>query len=164
VNNRCDGGGGVIAVTGGSPIIRNNTIYGSIAPFGFQGAALYASGSQLTFERNLIAGSTGGTAVYCAGTNDPQIACNLLWHNVMGSFGGSCSDSTGASGNISVDPHFCSVGALDFGVCSDSPAATSACGPIGYASPTGNCAACGAVPVPQFVESMTWGSVKAGYR
>lgn len=45
-NNSCASGGGVLAVTAGQPIIRNNTFVGSVAPFGFEGAAYYASGSR----------------------------------------------------------------------------------------------------------------------
>jgi len=164
LNNRCDGGGGVVAATGGSPVIRNNTFYGSIAPFGYQGAAFYASGSGFTFEKNVVTASMGGTAVYCAGVNTGTLSCNLVWDNEMGAFGGTCVDSTGTSGNISADPLLCNPAGGDFGMCSDSPALSAACGPIGYASPGGNCAPCGPNPVAAGLETASWGTIKARYR
>lgn len=157
-------GGGTLAITAGAPIVRGNTFIGSAAPSGYQGAALYASGyTDLLFERNIVTQSTGGSAVYCAGLNTSTLECNLVWDNAAGSFGGTCVDSSGASGNIAADPFLCNPGAGNFAVCADSPALAATCGPIGYQAPGGTCAPCGPTPVAQ-LETSSWGLVKVRYR
>ncbi|GJM43809.1 MAG: hypothetical protein DHS20C21_06510 [Gemmatimonadota bacterium] len=163
VNNTCHSGGGVLAVAGGTPTIRNNTLVGSIAPLGLHGAAVFASGASMTFENNIITGSVGGTAVYCANMGGGTFGCNDVWGNLDGAFGGSCVDSVGASGNVSLDPLFCNPGASDYGMCVDSPAVTGPCGVIGYQPTTGNCPACFPTPVAE-LEFLSWGKVKSRYR
>lgn len=163
-NNFSTAGGGTLAITAGAPTVRGNTFIGSGSPPGYQGAALYASGyTDLLFERNIVTLSTGGSAVYCAGLNTNTLECNLVWDNAAGSFGGTCVDSSGASGNIAVDPYLCNPGAGNFAVCADSPALSAACGPIGYQAPGGACAPCGPTPVAQ-LETSSWGLVKVRYR
>lgn len=163
-DNLSDAGGGVIAVSGGDPLIRNNTIVLSQVPFGLEGAALYASASDVQFEHNIVTESMGGTAIFCAGTNNPRIECNILWDNEMGAYGGTCADSSGTAGNLSEDPLLCNPAGGNFGVCTDSPALGGACGTIGYVSPAGNCAACGPVSAGFLVEPLSWGRVKGLYR
>jgi hypothetical protein len=163
-NNFCATGGGVVAATGGAPTIRNNTFIQSRAPFGFEGAAFFASGSSANFERNIVADSEGGAAIFCVGSNDGFVGCNMFWNNPLGAFAGTCVDSTGASGNVNADPLLCNPAAGNFGVCMDSPALTGACGVIGYTPPLGNCAPCAPVSASALVETMSWGSVKARYR
>ncbi len=164
LNNFCATGGGVVAVTGGAPVVRNNTFYGSDAPFGFEGAAFFASGSAPVFEKNIVMNSTGGTSVFCVGSVGGQVSCNLFHDNPLGATGGTCVDSTGASGNFNADPLFCNVVGSDFGVCLDSPALTGACGVIGYTPPTGTCPNCGPVSAGAGVETVSWGRVKAQFR
>ncbi|MEZ5066762.1 MAG: right-handed parallel beta-helix repeat-containing protein [bacterium] len=163
VDNETVAGGGTIAIAGGSPTIRNNTFARNRSPFGTEGASVYGSVSSFVLDRNVIWGSDGGQAVYCAGTNTPTVTCNIFWENAFGSFGGSCADSVGFSGNTSVDPFFCDPDFDDFGFCADSPALIGTCGTIGYASPGGNCAACNVVSVAN-LETRSWAGVKALYR
>ncbi|MCA9754133.1 MAG: right-handed parallel beta-helix repeat-containing protein, partial [Gemmatimonadetes bacterium] len=163
VDNETVSGGGAIAVAGGSPTIRNNTFARNRSPFGTEGAAVYGSASSFVLDRNVIWDSDGGQAVYCAGTNTPTITCNIFWENAFGSFGGSCADSVGFSGNTAVDPFFCDPDFDDFGFCADSPALIGTCGTIGYSSPGGNCAACNVVSVAN-LETRSWAGVKALYR
>ena len=162
VTNSCLAGGGTIAISGGNPTIRNNTFTQNFAPFGSEGATVYSSGSSFTFQRNIVHGSRGASAIFCASGNTPTLSCNLFWDNPLGAFAGQCVDSVGTSGNISGDPLFCNAGGSDFGLCADSPALTAACGPIGWVSPTGNCAACG--PPASAIAASTWGQIKALYR
>jgi hypothetical protein len=185
LDNDAAEGGGVIAVSGGAPIIRNNTLYRCKGLFGGQGAALYAVGADFTFTHNIVYGSKGCPAIFCDGTNTPNVTCNILWDNEFGPYGGLCVDSTGTSGNIVADPLFCDAtppllpacttipalvdlrlryGDFNFGVCADSPALTTGCGVIGYVSPFGNCASCRPTSVAAMLEPATWGRVKALYR
>jgi hypothetical protein len=161
--NESTSGGGALTISGGSPIIRNNSFWGNLCPFGFQGASVYATGTTATLDRNIITASQGGAAVYCGGSNNGAITCNMFWDNPLGSFAGTCPDSVGLGGNVVADPLFCNPASDDFGVCSDSPALLGPCGVVGYTSPGGNCAACQPTPVAQ-LESRTWGGVKALYR
>jgi hypothetical protein len=165
VNNRCGAGAGVIAASGGTPIIRNNTFAGSVAPFGLEGSVMYGIGSDFTFENNIVYGSQGAAAVYCGGGNNPIVGCNLFYNNELGAFSGQCPDSTGASGNSVANPLFCNPPTLNYGLCVDSPAlARPACGPIGYTSPFGNCAACQPTSASASVQNLSWGRVKGTYR
>lgn len=164
VSNTCAAGGGTVAVSGGSPTIRNNTFTANSAPFGLEGASIYSVGSDLLIERNIVHGSIGASAVFCGTGNHPTVSCNLFWNNPLGAFGGQCVDSVGTSGNIAADPLFCNAGAGNYGLCTDSPALTGPCGAIGYASPGGNCAACGATSVSVVLEAVSWGRLKALYR
>ena len=163
VTNNCMSGGGTVAVSGGTPTIRNNTFSANFAPFGFEGATLYATGTDVIFERNIVHGSQGASAVFCGGGNHPTIACNLFWDNPFGAFAGQCVDSVGTSGNLSGNPLFCNVLAQNYGVCADSPALTGPCGTIGYTSPGGNCPACMPTAVAEFQE-LSWGRIKSDYR
>ncbi len=164
LTNNTTAGGGAVAISGGDPVLRNNTFTGNFSPFGYEGAALYAAGSDFTFDRNIVHGSMGAPAVFCGGGNLPSLSCNIFWANQLGAFAGQCADSVGTSGNIAADPLFCNAAGLDFGFCADSPALTGACGAIGYASPTGNCGPCMPTHVAVTLESMPWGRVKSLYR
>lgn len=157
-------GGGAVAISGGAPTLRNNTFTANTAPFGYEGAALYATGSDFTFDRNIVHGSLGAPAVFCGGGNLPSLSCNIFWANELGAFAGQCADSVGTSNNVAADPLFCNAGALDFGFCADSPALTGPCGVIGYAWPGGNCSACMPTNVAAMFEVMGWGRVKSLYR
>ncbi|MFN8176637.1 MAG: hypothetical protein U0167_01825 [bacterium] len=164
VNNSCAAGGGTIAISGGAPTIRRNTFSGSSAPFGFEGATLYSNGSDFVFDRNIVQGSLGASAVFCGSGNHPSLSCNIFWQNALGAFAGQCVDSVGTSGNVAQDPRFCNPSARNFGFCADSPALTGPCGAIGYASPGGNCPACIPTAASATMELATWGRLKAAYR
>jgi hypothetical protein len=159
-------GGGVIALSTATPTIVNNTFSGCTVPFGSEGATVYSIGADFIFDRNIVVGSNGAAAVYCQATAAPVLSCNIFWDNEFGPFSSTCSDSSGASGNLSVDPLICDIPSELFGVCIDSPAVTGPCGVIGYTFPGGNCPACGTTPtgVAAAITPRTWGSVKALYR
>ena len=163
VTNNCNAGGGTAAISGGTPTFRNNTFSGNFAPFGYEGAAVYATGSDFTFERNIVHGSDGAPAVFCGGGNLPSISCNVFWDNELGAFAGQCADSVGTSNNVAADPLFCNSGGGDFGFCSDSPALTGPCGIIGYTSPGGNCGPCRPTAAAA-LEFVDWGRLKTLYR
>jgi hypothetical protein len=171
LNNNCQAGGGVIAISGGTPLVRDNTFVDCTAPFGADGAVLFAVGSSHTFERNILFRSHGAAAVYCEGTVTADINCNLFFDNELGHFGGACVDSIGTSGNFVQDPQFCDpffgghpdIG--DFNVCATSVARTTACGTIGWVDPQGEvtCGPCTATPVGANLEALSWGHLKARY-
>ena len=159
-------GGGTIALSTATPTIVNNTFSGCIVPFGSEGAAVYSIGADFEFDRNIVIGSNGGAAVYCQATASPSFTCNIFWDNEFGAFSATCSDSSGGSGNQTVDPLICDVAGEQFGLCVDSPALNGPCGLVGYAFPGGNCPPCGvaATGVQAAIQSRSWGSVKALYR
>jgi hypothetical protein len=164
LNNRCEAGAGVIALSTSTPVIVNNTIYGSIAPLGSPGAAVYASDSSFLLDRNIFMASQGGSAIYCSGPNPSGISCNVFWNNVYGPFGGGCADTTGTENNIHANPGFCDEANFDFSMCPTSPAITGPCGIIGYTPPGGitGCASC-PTPVPNLIAD-SWGRIKSSYR
>jgi len=165
LNNTCLVGGGVVAISGGIPLVRSNTFSGSVAPFGTEGAAVYATGSDFLFENNIVHGSQGASAVFCGGLNTPTISCNLFFANQLAAFAGQCPDSTGTSGNVIADPLFCSAAPDQFALCADSPALTGPCAPVGYQSPYGACAACQtSTSIAAALQPASWGRVKANYR
>jgi hypothetical protein len=165
IDNQCLTGGGVVAISGGIPSIRNNTFSGSTAAFGAEGAAVYATGSNFLFLNNIVSDSQGASAMYCGGLNAPTISCNVFFANQLGGFGGQCPDSTGTSDNFIADPLFCSGPPDPYSLCSDSPALVGSCGPIGYQSPYGACAPCQtATTVAAALQAESWGRVKAHYR
>jgi hypothetical protein len=156
----------VIAVSGGAPVIENNTIMTSLSAFGNEAAALYGTGSDFTFRNNIVVDSRGAAAVYCGGGNLPTIECNLFFDNELSTFGGQCPDSTGTSNNFSADPLLCDPTNGNFGLCIFSPAINHpTCGRIGYVSPFGDCGSC-TVPtsVSAGLEAASWGRVKVLYR
>lgn len=163
VDNECLTGGGVLAISGGMPLIRNNTFSGSLATFGAEGSAIYATGSDFLFLNNVVHDSQGASAIFCGGLNSPTLSCNLFFDNQLGGFGGQCPDSTGTSGNFIADPLFCSAPPDPFAFCADSPALIGPCGAIGFQSPYGTCAPC-ATGIAATLRSESWGRIKAGYR
>jgi hypothetical protein len=163
LDNVSASGGGAVTISGGAPTLERNTFVGSQCPPGFAGSTLYATGSSYVFDRNIVEGSLGGAAIFCGGTNNPTITCNVFWNNEFGTFGGTCPDSTGIADNVAADPLFCDPGAGDYGLCSDSPALVGPCGVIGFTWPDGNCGPCQPTPVAQ-LETETWARVKALYR
>lgn len=164
VNNTAMTGGGVVALSSSDPVIVGNTFYHCTAPFGAPGAALYSSDSSPTFTKNVISDSEGAAAIFCVGSANGTVTCNLLWESAFGAFGGSCGDLTGTQNNINANPGFCDEGNLDFNMCSVSPGLTGPCGRLGYLPPTGStCANC-PTTVGFNLESVSWGRVKSLYR
>lgn len=164
IQNRCDAGGGVIALSSSNPVVINNTIYRAQSQFAGQGSAMNITDSFPVVSKNIIYGSEGSPAVYCTGASFGTFDCNMFWANTFGTSGGSCSDVTGTNGNVHADPGFCDALANDFHVCSTSPAVTGPCGVIGYTPPTGfACANC-PTPAEHHVETTSWGRLKSFYR
>jgi len=162
VDNLCIAGGGVVALSSSPAIVANNTFHRNAAPFGFQGAAFYASDSGHHLHKNIISECIGASAFYCAGSNPGIVTCNLFWNNPIGVGGGTCADQVGTDGNQSSDPGFCNADLGDFNVCAKSPALVGPCGVIGYTPPEGS--PCPDCPEPDSVEPLSWGRVKALYR
>jgi len=159
VNFAMDGpgeGGGVRAY--GSAVIEDNTIVkNGKYPFPYmEGAGIYCYHSFTgAIRRNIIVQNWGG-GIFCEPGAAPTIECNNVWGNVWGDYRGSCSDQTGANGNISVDPLFCDAQNGDYRLRSDSPCANApGCGQIGAFG-----IACG----PTSVTETTWGRIKALFR
>jgi hypothetical protein len=164
IQNETLSGGGTISISGGTPVIRNNSFHANVIPFGHEGVDLYSVGADFTFERNIMSDAQGGAGIFCAGAQSAQIACNILWNAEFGAFGGTCGDALGTEGNVSADPLFCSPADMDFGLCADSPALGGPCGVVGYVSPGGNCPDCAPTSVSESLEPSSWGRMKARYK
>jgi hypothetical protein len=162
INNECRAGGGVVALSSSPALVVNNTFYRSTAPFGFQGAAFYASDSGHTLDKNIITDCIGASAFYCAGSNPATVTCNLFWNNPIGVGGGTCADQTGTGGNQNGNPGYCDVTLENYNVCANSPALIGPCGRIGYVPPDGG--GCPNCPGTTSVEPLSWGRVKSLYR
>ncbi len=152
--NSCPEGGG-IGITGGHPIIENNTLWGNA---GAEGGALYQEESILPdpgttqVARNILAGSTEGSGVYVI----DDLAMNLTCNDVFGNAGGTYFGVPPGSTDFSSDPKFCDL--VDFLLGSSSPCApahSGGCGLVG-AFPVG----CGTISI----EPVSWGQIKAQYR
>ena len=111
---------GVWLRDGGSADLRRLTVVGS----GIAGI-LTSSGAGAALERSLIAGN--GRGIFHQSTGQLTLACNLLWHNSHGHYGGVAA----GAGDIVADPLFCSPELGDWRVDAASPALLAACGPIG---------------------------------
>lgn len=161
VDNECVAGGGVVALSSSPAIVVNNTFHRNLAPYGFQGAAFYASDSGHTLHKNIISECIGASAFYCAGSNPATVTCNLFWNNPIGVGGGTCADQAGTNGNQNGNPGFCDANLGDFNVCADSPALIGPCGVIGYVPPDGGgCPDC----LELSLDPTSWGKIKALYR
>ncbi|MHC4696146.1 MAG: right-handed parallel beta-helix repeat-containing protein [Planctomycetota bacterium] len=151
------GAGGAICVLSCSGEISGNTIYNCLVGTGGQGGGIFLFESpSMLIDRNIIVGCTG-TGVY---SDDyvPPISCNDLWNNLPSNYGGIIPDQTGANGNISLDPLFCSVPAEDFSLQTGSPClAAPGCGLIGALGE-------GCPPVSVEEHWTTWGRIKVLFR
>lgn len=97
------------------------------------GNGVYIVGGTLGFERNLVAFNGTSSASLADGVAvanaDLVAVCNLVHGNAAGNWSGM-ADPTGTEGNLDLAPRFC-AGDGFYAVEEGSPAATSACGPIG---------------------------------
>ena len=102
----------------------NNTIADN---HGF-GSGIFADGfdAETRLINNLVIGSEGETAVLCGTGYDPASTPMFEFNNVFSplgaAYGGSCSDQTGISGNISADPLFVDPSNGDYHLQPGSPA------------------------------------------
>jgi hypothetical protein len=143
--------GGAITIGGAGPCtIRGNTFYGNYQVDGSFGGAVLEILTPTLFENNIVAFSSGGTAIATAGGLTTN--CNVFWAN---------SDGPGiplSATDREMDPEFCDPMNGDFTVRDSSPCVephSEGCGQVG-AFPAG----CGTISV----ESVSWGKIKDYYR
>ncbi len=102
--------------------IANNTIafnFGWGAGMEIQVAPQFS----LSVQNNIVSHNAGtGITIY---GNPPSgsIACNDVWGNQRGAYGGDSPDLTGIDGNIAQDPLYCNAQARDFTLNALSPCA-----------------------------------------
>lgn len=126
--------GGALAICStGTPTIRNCTFVSNRAGIG---SAVYAEGF-MSMENSIVAFNGPGAGVEVLVY--PELTCCDIYDNSGGDYVGAIADYLGVDGNISEDPHFCSVSGGNFALrltspC--SPANNQECGLIG-AGPVG---------------------------
>jgi hypothetical protein len=156
IHNTASEGGGV-GITGGHPIIENNTIWGNTAP---EGGAVYQEESTIPdpgttiVSNNILGGSLDGHGVYCVDDLSMSLSCNCLFANAGGTYFGCAPGGT----DIHVDPQFCDKPGDNYFLYSSSPCVppgSGACGLIGAFD-----VGCGAVSI----QAQTWADIKARYR
>jgi len=158
-NHRSAPGGGV-ALRVSTAILTNNTIALNASDQG-GGNLYFREGSALNLQRNILSHSPnqGVWQDDAFGGNTITMSCNDVSNNAGGNYSGM-ADPTGTSGNLSLDPLYCSLFALDVHLASTSPC-TAANSPVG-------CGLVGALDVgcdgPVRTEPTTWGAMKARYR
>lgn len=146
--------GGAIQAEGTGPFdIRSNTFLGCHSDV--RGGAVVASHASVRLENNVIAFSTGGTALgFVNGAILQSSTCNAFWMNEGGDIEGGELDPS----DFTADPQFCDLSALDLTLHSTSPCATSS---------SGGCGLIGAWDVgcgPLSVRPESWGTIKSLYR
>jgi hypothetical protein len=123
-------GGGVFCYESHADTIRYNTLFANEAIFG-AGIDIYGLSFPI-IGNNIISSSTMGFGIWCDLGSYPEVACNDIWANSGGDYGGAISDQTGVNGNISSDPRFCDPDVHDFGLDATSPCLYDPlCGQIG---------------------------------
>jgi len=152
--------GGGITVWLSTAVITNNTLALNRGDMG--GGNIYLRrGSSVTIQQNIcsLSPNDGIDNDLIDGDNTYTFSCNDVSNNAGGNYTG-LADPTGKSGNISSDPLFCDLQALDVHLSMASPCAAAhapaGCGLMGALDV--GCAG----PVP--VEPTTWGGLKARYR
>ena len=154
-NSAPEGGG--IGITGGHPIIENNTIWGNAAPLGgcvYQEESVLPDPGTTQVRNNILAGATQGNAAYCVSDLSMALSCNVLYGNAGGTYFGCPPGVT----DLLTDPKLCDPVVGNFLISSDSPCAppgATGCGLIGAFG-----VGCG----PVSLEAMSWGEIKALYR
>jgi predicted outer membrane repeat protein len=145
--------GGAVHLVNATGTIGGNTFYRNSQNIPvFDGAAVSLLGVVVALEKNVIAGSMGGAAVWL-GDGNVSTACNVFWENEGGDAVGFELDPT----DRIVDPQFCDVEHDDFTVTGTSPCLpenSMGCGLIGAFGQ-----GCGVVSV----EESSWGKIKMKY-
>ena len=111
VGNSAGCGGGIqwLVPSGArGPLLVNNTIANNDAALG---SGFYADGFDggVKLFNNIVVPNPGQTAVWCTTSFDltpPAFQSNDVFAPSAMRYGGSCTDQTGANGNISADPLF----------------------------------------------------------
>jgi hypothetical protein len=113
-------------------------------------AVLIASGGNVQFTNNLIAGSAGAAALRVFQTNVTD-SCNLFWNNADGDVLGITLDPT----TVFADPDFCDADGGDLTVANGSPCVTTdGCGQIG---------ALGSGCTTVSIENESWATIKGRF-
>ncbi len=148
--------GGGLYCSGGTWVIVGSTFCQNSA--GNSGGGIACREGLLDVSNTIVAFSSEGEAVFLDGGASAVLTCCDLYGNAGGDWTGSIADQLGVNGNISEDPLFCDLPALDLTLHSDSPCAPEynpECGLIG-AWPVG----CG----PSSTVPCTWGALKSLFR
>jgi len=87
------------------------------------------TGASLTVDHTIVAYSTAGEAVSCAGGATADLFCSDLYGNSGGDWVGCVAGQNGSDGNVSIDPYFCDPDNRDFMIAEDSPCAPDYSGP-----------------------------------
>jgi hypothetical protein len=90
-------------------------------------------------ENTIVAFSTQGVGISCAGSGEPELSCSDIYGNAGGDWTGAIADQYGINGNFAADPLFCNAAQDTLTLNSSSP-----CAPNN--SPNG-CGLVGACPV-----------------
>jgi hypothetical protein len=150
-----NGQGGAVQVAGnGACTIRGNTFHGNWQDYEFFGGAAVYIGAWTVFERNIVSGSYGNTAVFVEEALGGHLvpSCNVYWANEDG-IGVPLGDT-----DREVDPQFCDPENDDFTVSETSPCVepgSLGCGQIGAFG-----IGCGTVAI----DAESWGKIKAQFR
>lgn len=133
--NPIRGSGGGLYLENSAGVVANNTVFGNVAAIE-GGAAFLTSSQNLTLDGNIFAYNTSnGSGVFLQGLPPLSYACNDVWLNASGDYGGDWEvDPTGSNGNISLDPEFCLPDSGNFELNSSSPCSglgNNQCGLIG---------------------------------
>lgn len=140
--------GGGYAMAASTATIENNTFVNNVTLF--SSACVFFVSSAVSFQRNIIANSTG-MGLSC---QNNTATCNDVWNSANTNYSGCPAHPS----NLSADPLFCNLAALDLRLDQASP-----CAPAN--SPAG-CGLIGALDVgcgPVAVEPTTWGRIKARF-
>jgi len=148
--------GGGISIEG-SAVLTGNTMVLNRADLG--GGNVYVEGQSVATLTNNILSHSPQQGLSLNGPNTVTLSCNDVSNNAGGNYSG-LADPTGTNGNISLDPLFCNLIALDVHLAQISPC-TAANAPAG-------CSLIGALDIgcqgQVRTEVTTWGSMKARYR
>jgi len=151
-------GGGVTIWEGSAPVLLRNTIALNVG--GLDGGGVFVTrNSHPKLYRNIVSHSTAGGGVRVDDFQSTVLfQCNDVWGNAGYDYSGVVNP-TGSDGNLSADPLYCNLVALDVHLDSTSPCTAlnspSGCDLIGALD-----VGCGATPGVR----QTWGKIKAGYR
>jgi len=150
-------GGGVYA-NGSNVRLTSNTI--ALNSGAADGGGVYAvNGARVTLVRDIVSHSPVGNGISVGdGISTVIPVCSDAWGNGPANYSGM-PDATGSNNNISADPFYCDIFALDFHLFAVSPC-TAANDPA--------CGLVGALDVgcdgPVKTVARTWGSIKGTYR
>ena len=117
--NTASCGAGVYSLPSGrGPYLINNTITDNVGP------GVETDDSAALLMNNLIVGGAGQNALFCGYSSDTPVSLqfNDIYSASASAYGGTCTDRTGTSGNISADPLFVSAAAQNYHLKLGSPA------------------------------------------